>query len=93
VLLNEGKTTFDRDDELGKDRQKFVGTFFDEFISTLTGQKLIGIFSLSQSLEENGQVKMIIEVLGFHFPRKLNHFSFTFRRAPWKLTATGRSPR
>ena len=92
-LLTCSRVTFDGDDELRENGEEFVGTFFDKFVSALTGQKFIRFFGLPEPLEENGKVKMIVEMFGLHFPCELTNLSSTLRRAPWKLTATGKSPR
>ena len=84
--------TLDGDDQLRKDGQQLVGALLDELIGALAGQKLERLFGLAQSFEKDGEVKMVIEVFRLHFPSQLHHSNLTFRNAPWKLTATGRSP-
>lgn len=85
-------STFDWDDELWENGKKFVGTFFYEFIGSLTRQEFVWLLGLTKSLKENRQMQVVVQVFWLHFPCKLNDLAVTFLRAPWKLTATGRSP-
>lgn len=92
MLLNGYSFTFYGDDQLRKDWKELVGTLLDELVRALAGQELIRFFGLAQSFEKDGKVKMVIEMFGLHFPSQLHKPTLTFLNAPWKLTATGRSP-
>lgn len=65
-----------------KDGEKLVGALLDELISALARQELERFFGLSQSFEKDGKVKMVIEMLGLHFPGQLHHSLLTFLNAP-----------
>lgn len=92
ALLSGQKGTLDWDDQLWKHRKKLIRALFDQFVSALAGKELIRLLSLSKSFEKDGQMKMVIEMFRVHFPGKLTINTCTFLNAPWKLTATGRSP-
>lgn len=55
--------TFDGDDELGDDWQDFVATLVQEIVGTQDGEGSIGVEFLSGSIEENGQVVVVVEGL------------------------------
>jgi hypothetical protein len=84
--------TFDWDDELREDGKEFVGAFFDKLIGSLARQEPVRLLSLTKSLKENRQMQVVVQVFRLHLPCKLNDLGGTFLSAPWKLTATGRSP-
>ncbi len=65
------KGFLDGDDQLGQHWQQLVGVPFNQLVSPLSGQELIGLLCLSESLEENWQMQMVVQVFGLHFPGEL----------------------
>ena len=56
--------TFDGDDELGDDWQYFVAALVQEVVGAQDGEGSIGVDFLSASIEEDGQVVVVVE--GFY---------------------------
>lgn len=56
------------DNKLWDDWEYFCSTFLEHVEYTLHGQESVGIHFLSNSLEEDWQVMMIIQLLDFYFP-------------------------
>lgn len=58
--------TLDGDDELWNDRQYFGATVFQHVMDTLPGKELIGMSSLTQSIKEERQIVMVVQLLYFN---------------------------
>lgn len=65
-------TTFDGNDQLGKYSQDFIWIALHQLLSALNGEEFIRLLGLPQTLKENGQVKMVIQVLGLQLPSELS---------------------
>lgn len=67
--------TFDGNNELRQDGQDLVRVSLHQFFCSLNRQKLIWFLSLSKAFEENGEVKMVIEVFWLQLPRQLSYLT------------------
>jgi len=94
------ESLFDRQNQLWEHGEDFssVLTGVEELVAATVGQKQIGLSALSESLEENGKIEMVIEQFELlNLPGNLrkvifSEISYTFLLAPEKSTAMGRSP-
>ena len=62
------KLTLDRYNELRNNWKHFRSSFFKHVEHSLDSQESVGILLLSDSLEEDGQVVVVIQLLDFYFP-------------------------
>lgn len=69
------KSILDRDDELRQDRKDLILAANDQLIATTISQELRGIFLLPQTLEEDGQVVVVVEHFDLDLPLDLTHSS------------------
>ena len=70
-LLHLAHVTLDWNDELRKHCEYLAGVSLHELLGALHGQELVGFFGLPESLEENGQIEVVVEVFGLQFPGEL----------------------
>ena len=60
--------TFDGDDQLGNHGQHLGASLFEHVEYSLNSQESVWILLFSNSLKENWQVVMVIELLNLNFP-------------------------
>ena len=60
--------TLDRDDELGDDGEDLSTTLLKHVEDTLDGEESVRILLLTDALEENGEVMMVVELLDLNLP-------------------------
>lgn len=60
--------TFNGDDELGDDGEDFSTTLLEHIENTLNGEETVWVLLLTDTLEENGQVVMVVKLLNLNFP-------------------------
>jgi hypothetical protein len=65
---SNSKLTFDRDDQLRDDREDFSATLLQHVEGTLHRQESVGLMLLADSLKENGQVVVIVQLINSYFP-------------------------
>ena len=70
VLLAGVEGRLDRDDELGNHGEHLVGTRFQHIHDTLLRHKGIRQFLLSQTVKEDWQIMVEVELLDFYLPRQ-----------------------
>jgi len=54
--------TLDRDDKLGDDGEDLGATLLEHVKDTLDGEESVGILLLTDALEEDGEVMMVVEL-------------------------------
>ena len=65
------RLTLDRDDELGDNGEDLSLAVLEEVEDTLAGEEAVGLLLLADTLHEDGEVVMVVELLGLNLP--LNH--------------------
>jgi hypothetical protein len=60
--------TFNGDDELRNDGEHFSTTLLEHIEDTLNGEETIWVLLLTDTLEENGQVVVVVKLLNLNFP-------------------------
>jgi hypothetical protein len=60
--------TFNGDDELRDDGEHFSTTLLEHIEDTLNGEETIWVLLLTDTLEENGQVVVVVKLLNLNFP-------------------------
>lgn len=63
---HETQLTLNGDDELWNNRQYFGPSVFQHVMYTLPGKELIWMCGLTQAIEEERQVVMVVQLLYFH---------------------------
>ncbi len=61
--------TFDGNDELWYDWKNFVSPVFKHVMNTLSREKLVRVFRLTKSVEEQRQVMVVIKLFNFHLDK------------------------
>lgn len=60
--------TLNGDDELGNNRKHLSATLVEHIENSLDGKESVWVLLLSNSLEEDGQIVMVIQLLDFNLP-------------------------
>ena len=60
--------TLDGDDELGDDGENLSTTLLKHVEDTLDGEESVWVLLLTDTLEENGEVMMVVELLDLNLP-------------------------
>jgi hypothetical protein len=60
--------TLDGDDELGDDRQHLGASLLEHVEHTLYCEEAVGVLLLTDALEEDGQVVVVVQLLDLHLP-------------------------
>ena len=71
LLLAGGEGVLYRDDQLGDDGEDFGGAVLEHVVHPLPGEELVGVLCLAESLEEEGEVVVVVQLLDLHLPRDL----------------------
>jgi len=77
--------TLDWDDELGNNWENLGTTLVEHVENTLDGKESVWILLFSDTLEENGEIMMVIELLNFHFP--VDSVLWTVFNGNWEVTS------
>jgi len=70
-LLPRVEGVLDGDDQLGDDGQDLVRAVLQHVVDTLAGEELVGVGYFAESVEEEGQVVVEVQLLDLHFPGDL----------------------
>lgn len=75
--------TFDGDDELGDDGQDLGAPVLEHVVDPLAGEELIGVHSLTQPVEEQREVVVVVELLDLHLRQRTHTHTFPSTCARW----------
>ena len=78
-LFPRVQSVLDRDDELGNDRENLVGTVFQHVMNALSGEKLVGMSNLAESVKEKWEIVMEVQLLDLYLPCNLVAFGVVFQ--------------
>ena len=79
------KITLDWDNELWNDWENLGTTLVEHVENTLDGKESVWILLFSNTLEENGEIMMVIELLNFDFP--VDSVLWTVLNGDWEITS------
>jgi hypothetical protein len=79
------KITLDWDDELWNDWKNLGTTLVEHVENTLDGKESVWILLFSDTLEENGEIMMVVELLNFDFP--VDSVLWTVFNGNWEITS------
>ena len=68
TLVNNGTLTFDGDDQLGNHGQHLGSSLLKHVEYSLNSKESVWVLLLSDALEEDGQVVVVVKLLDFNFP-------------------------
>ena len=77
--------TLDWDDELGNNWENLGTTLVKHVENTLDGKESVWILLFSDTLEENGEIMMVVELLNFDFP--VDSVLWTMFNGNWEVTS------
>jgi hypothetical protein len=60
--------TLDGDDQLGDDWEDFGSTLFQHIEDSLDGEETVGVLLLSNTLEKDREVVVVVELLDLYLP-------------------------
>ena len=68
ININDLNLTLDRDDQLGNNWENLSTALLQHVKNTLNSQESVGVLLLTDTLEENREVVVVVKLLNLNFP-------------------------